>query len=139
MSVSPSLKCQLLLTVIPIKKSRISQGRKGSFFSLGLQPSWALASDFPFHDYFTEDRTPWTRDQLVARPLPNHRTTQTQNKHIHIPNIHTLCGIRTRLSPLGYRDRRKGISDSNNKKTHNIKIKTKEKIGTHRPLKFRSV
>jgi hypothetical protein len=39
--------------------------------------------------------SPWTRDQPVAKPLPKHRTTQTQNKHIHIPNIHALCGIRT--------------------------------------------
>jgi hypothetical protein len=27
--------------------------------------------------------------------LPKHRTTQTQNKHIDILNIHALCGIRT--------------------------------------------
>jgi hypothetical protein len=64
-------------------------------FSLALQPPWALASDFQFHDHFTDGRTPWTSDQLVARPLPKHRTTQTQNKHIHIPNIHALCGIQT--------------------------------------------
>jgi hypothetical protein len=39
-----------------------------------------------FHfDHFTDGRTPWTSDQLVARPLSTHRTTQTQNKHIHIP------------------------------------------------------
>jgi hypothetical protein len=63
------------------------------FFTLVLQSSWALASDFQFHDLFTDDRTPWTIDQLVARPLPKHRTTQTQNKHIHIPNSHALCGI----------------------------------------------
>jgi hypothetical protein len=52
-------------------------------------------------------------------PLPKHRT-QTQNKHIHIPNTHALCGIRTHdpgfrasedstcricFRPLGYRDR----------------------------------
>jgi hypothetical protein len=50
-----------------------------------------------FHfDHFTDGRTPWTSDQPVARPLPNHRTTQTQNKHIHIPNTHALCGIRTK-------------------------------------------
>jgi hypothetical protein len=41
----------------------------------------------------TVGRTPWTRDQLVARPLPVHkhrksRTTQTLN-------IHALSGIRT--------------------------------------------
>jgi hypothetical protein len=30
--------------------------------------------------FFSDSRTPWTSDQLVARPLPKHRTTQTQNK-----------------------------------------------------------
>jgi hypothetical protein len=65
------------------------------FFSLALQLPWALASDFQFHDYFTDGRTPWTSDQLVERPLPKYRTTQTQNKHIHISNIHALCRIRT--------------------------------------------
>jgi hypothetical protein len=60
-------------------------------------------------------------DQLVPRPLPKHRTTQTQNKHIHTQNIHALSGIRTHdpgfrasedsacLRPLGYRDRRYGL------------------------------
>jgi hypothetical protein len=65
------------------------------FFSLALQPPWVLASDFQFHDHFTDGRISWTRHQLVARHLPKHRTTQTQNKHIHIPNIHAMCGIRT--------------------------------------------
>jgi hypothetical protein len=64
-------------------------------FSLAVQPPWALASDFQFHDHFTDGRTPWTSDQLVARPLPKHRTTQTQNTQIHIPNIHAFSGIRT--------------------------------------------
>jgi hypothetical protein len=40
-----------------------------------LKPPWALASDFQFHDHFTDGRTPWTSDELVARPLPKHRTT----------------------------------------------------------------
>jgi hypothetical protein len=86
-------------------------------FSLALQPSWVLASAFQFHDHFTDCRTPWTSDQLVARPLPKHRTTQTQNKHVHTTNIHALCGIRNHdpsvrasedsscLRPLGYSDR----------------------------------
>jgi hypothetical protein len=68
---------------------------------------------FQFYDHFTDGRTPWTSDQPVARPLPKHRTTQIQNTHIHIPNIHNLCGIRTHdpgedttcLRSLGYRDR----------------------------------
>jgi hypothetical protein len=63
-------------------------------FLLALQPPWALASEFQFHDYCTDGRTPWTGDQLVIRPLPKHRTTQTQNKHT-IPNIHAMCGIQT--------------------------------------------
>jgi hypothetical protein len=45
------------------------------FFSLALQPLWALASDFQFHDHFTDGRTPWMSDQLVTRPLPEQRTT----------------------------------------------------------------
>jgi hypothetical protein len=28
---------------------------------------------FQFHDHFTDSRTPWASDQLVARPLPKHR------------------------------------------------------------------
>jgi hypothetical protein len=60
------------------------------FFSLALQPPWALASIFQFHDHFTEGRTPWTSDQLVARPLHKHRTTQTQNKHIHQRSMHSV-------------------------------------------------
>jgi hypothetical protein len=65
------------------------------FFSLALQPPWALSSSFSFMIIFTDGRTPWTSDQLVARPLPKHRRAQTQNKHIHTPNIHALSGIRT--------------------------------------------
>jgi hypothetical protein len=53
------------------------------FFSLAVQPPWALASAFQFHDHFTDGRTSWTSDQLVARPLPKHRTIQTQNKYTH--------------------------------------------------------
>jgi hypothetical protein len=91
------------------------------FFSVVLQSPWALASDFQFYGHFTEGRTPWMSDQLVVRPLPKHSTTQTQNKQMHIPNIHTLCEIRTHdpgfrasedstcLWPLGYRDRLKVI------------------------------
>jgi hypothetical protein len=41
-------------------------------------------------------------DQLVARPLPKHRRTQTQNKCIHTPNIHALSWIQTH-DPLSER------------------------------------
>jgi hypothetical protein len=47
-----------------------------------VQPLWALAS-FQFPDLFTNGRTPSMSDQLVARPLPKHRTAQTQNKRTH--------------------------------------------------------
>jgi hypothetical protein len=33
---------------------------------------------------YTIGRTPWMGDQLVAWPLPAHRTTQTQNEHTQI-------------------------------------------------------
>jgi hypothetical protein len=29
---------------------------------------------------YTDGKTPWASDQPVARPLPTHRTTKTQNK-----------------------------------------------------------
>jgi hypothetical protein len=45
------------------------------------------------YSFFTVGRTPWTGDQSVARPLPKHRTTQTQNKRIHTPNIHAMSAI----------------------------------------------
>jgi hypothetical protein len=45
--------------------------------------------------FFTHGRSPRTSDQPVARPLPKHRITQTQNKHIHTSNIHAFSGIRT--------------------------------------------
>jgi hypothetical protein len=46
-------------------------------------------------NHFSDGRTPWASDQPAARPLPTHRTTQTQNKRIHTSNIHALSGIRT--------------------------------------------
>jgi hypothetical protein len=32
--------------------------------------------------FYTDGKTPWTINKPVARPLPIHRTTQTQNKRI---------------------------------------------------------
>jgi hypothetical protein len=73
---------------------------------------WSIGLISQFLDHFTDGRTPWTGDQLVA---------QTQNKRIHTPNIHALCGILTHdpgfrasedsscLRPLGYRDRQNAI------------------------------
>jgi hypothetical protein len=65
--------------------------------------------------FYTDGRPPSTSDQPVARPLPTHRTTQTQNKRT---DIHALSGIRTHdpsvpasedsscLRPRGHRNRR---------------------------------
>jgi hypothetical protein len=39
-----------------------------------------LVRFFSFLILYTVGRIPWTGDQTVARPLPTHRTTQTQNK-----------------------------------------------------------
>jgi hypothetical protein len=50
---------------------------------------WPL---FQFLNLYTVGRTPWPGDQPVARPLPTHRTTQTQNKRT---DIHVSSGIRT--------------------------------------------
>jgi hypothetical protein len=98
------------------------------FFFTGSTAPLGPGLCFQFHDHFTDGRTPWTSDQLIARPLPKHRTTQTQNKHIHnkqtqnkhihTTNIHALCGIWTHdpgfqasedsscLRPLSHRNRR---------------------------------
>jgi hypothetical protein len=47
--------------------------------SMALQPfgPWRF---FSFLVLYTVGRTPWTGVQLVARQLPTHRMTQTQNK-----------------------------------------------------------
>jgi hypothetical protein len=41
---------------------------------------WALAAFSVSWSFYTVGRTTWTGVQPVARPLPTHRTTQTQNK-----------------------------------------------------------
>jgi hypothetical protein len=52
-----------------------------SFFSLyGSTALWILFAFFSLLTLYTVSRTPCTGDQPVARPLPTHRTTQTQNK-----------------------------------------------------------
>jgi hypothetical protein len=43
-------------------------------------PLLDLGLFFSFLIVYTVGRTPWTSDQHVARPLPTHRITQTQNK-----------------------------------------------------------
>jgi hypothetical protein len=54
------------------------------FFALGLFFSFVLI-------FYIDGGTPWKGDQPVVRPLPKHRTAQTQNKRTH---IHASSGIR---------------------------------------------
>jgi hypothetical protein len=51
-----------------------------------------LGCFFSFLILYTVGRIPCTGEQPVARPLPTHRTRQTQNKSTH---IHALSRIRT--------------------------------------------
>jgi hypothetical protein len=44
---------------------------------------YSLCGPWPLYQFlnlYTVGRAPWTGDQPAARPLPTHRTTQTQNK-----------------------------------------------------------
>jgi hypothetical protein len=51
---------------------------------MAVQPFVGPWPFFQFLNPYTVDRTPWTGDQPVARPLPTHRTTQAQNNaHRH--------------------------------------------------------
>jgi hypothetical protein len=52
---------------------------------MALQPFVGLWLLFQFRNlFYTDGRTPWTGDQPVPRPLPKHRTTQTQTS---IPRV----------------------------------------------------
>jgi hypothetical protein len=51
-----------------------------TYLPMALQPLWTLATFSSFLILYTDGRTPWTGDQSFARPLPTHRTAQTQNK-----------------------------------------------------------
>jgi hypothetical protein len=54
--------------------------RQKTSLSLWLCSPLDLGLFFSFLILYTISRTPWTGDQPVARPVPTHRTTQTQNK-----------------------------------------------------------
>jgi hypothetical protein len=79
-----------------------------------------LGRFFSFLILYIVGRTPCKGDQLVARSLPTHRTTHTQNKNT---DIHAFSGIRTHdpsvqtnednscLRPRGHCDRQKLSTD----------------------------
>jgi hypothetical protein len=50
------------------------------YISMALQPLLDLGWFFSSLILDTVGRTPWTEDQSFAKPLPTHRTAQTQNK-----------------------------------------------------------
>jgi hypothetical protein len=54
-----------------------------SFINGSTALCWALASCSFRNIFYAGGRTPWMNDQPIARPLPTHRTTQTQNKRTH--------------------------------------------------------
>lgn len=56
---------------------------RASPLSMALQ-AFGLWPLFTFLIFYTVDRTLWTGDQAVGRPLPTHRTTQTENRQIKI-------------------------------------------------------
>jgi hypothetical protein len=62
---------------IPIKKNLSIS------LSVALQIFFGTWPLFQFLNLYTVGRTPWTGDRSVARPLPTHRTIQTQNKRTH--------------------------------------------------------
>jgi hypothetical protein len=57
--------------------------------SLWLYSPLDLGRFFSFLILYTFGSTPWTGDQTATRPLPTHRTTQTQNKrtHTYMPRV----------------------------------------------------
>jgi hypothetical protein len=57
-----------------------SMARSHSYLSMVLQLLLDLGHFFSFLILYRAGRTPWTGDQPVVRPLPTHRTTQTENK-----------------------------------------------------------
>jgi hypothetical protein len=53
----------------------------GIHSSMALQPFVRIWPVFQFRNLsYTDGGALWTSDQPVTRPLPTHRTTQTQNK-----------------------------------------------------------
>jgi hypothetical protein len=53
------------------------------YLSMALQPFVGPWPIFSFLIFYTVDRTPWTGDQPVARPLPAHRGQHKCNKRTH--------------------------------------------------------
>jgi hypothetical protein len=72
-----NLRVNYILILLIIRGFRLSV-----CLCMALQSFFGPWPIFRFLILYTVGRTPWTGDQPVARPLPTHGTTQTQNKHI---------------------------------------------------------
>jgi hypothetical protein len=78
-------------------------------------PLLDLGHFFSFLTFYTVGRTPWMEDQPVARPMPTHKTAQTQNSRTQTlmlqvgfePRIPVFKGGKdsSRLRPRGHCDR----------------------------------
>jgi hypothetical protein len=79
--ISKLLKFHMRTVTVEGKFNFASDYNLALYLSMSLQSLyWILAVFFSFLAIYTVGRTPWTEDQPVARPLPTHGTTQTQNK-----------------------------------------------------------
>jgi hypothetical protein len=73
-------------TIFQVVNVFISSGHKGCTSTISLIQQWLYSpllghGLFCFCNHFyTDGSIPWKSDQPVARPLPTHKTTQTQNK-----------------------------------------------------------
>jgi hypothetical protein len=70
-----------ILTMFQWWRNIIQEGTyQGLCLSVWLYTPLDLGRFFSFLILHTVCRTSWTGDKAIARPLPTHRTTQTQNK-----------------------------------------------------------
>jgi hypothetical protein len=76
---------------------------------------WLLI--FQFHNHFTDGRTPWMGDQLVVRPLPNHKTAQIQDKHTYTHQTSMPCVALEHTILASEREKTVHASDSSVKVT----------------------
>jgi hypothetical protein len=87
LSIHPSTHLSIHLFIHPsihLSKYLSVYGSTVLLFDLGRSINFVIL--------YPVGRTPWTGDQPVTRPLPTHRTTQTEKTHT---NIHALSRIRT--------------------------------------------
>jgi hypothetical protein len=85
------------------------------------------------------DRTLWTEDQPVARPLPTHRTTQTQNKRTQtsMPRVgfETTTPVFERAKTVHALDRAAAVID----KIDLLPRSGMVKLYTHSPIRLHGV